>query len=115
MFNGLGPTLRRLREKVAGLTQAEAAARSGIAQSRLSRYENGKKLPDLITLECLLTSYGVNLDGFVRAIKEAQGAPATPASAHRPAPPQPRRPGPRGSRGARHLDEFFPARVLNTR
>src|SRR5688572_15594524 len=80
LFDGLGPTLRRLREKVAGLTQAEVAARSGIAQSRLSRYENGKKLPDLITLDRLLTSYGVDLDGFVRTIKEAQGAPATPAS-----------------------------------
>jgi|SRR5215203_2359140 len=80
IFNGLGPTLRRLREKVAGLTQAEVAARSGIAQSRLSRYENGKKLPDLITLDQLLTSYGVDLDGFIRALKEAQGAPATPSS-----------------------------------
>jgi len=80
LFDGLGPALRRLREKVAGLTQAEVAARSGIAQSRLSRYENGKKLPDLITLDGLLSSYGVDLEGFVRALKEAQGAPAMPAS-----------------------------------
>jgi len=80
IFNGLGPSLRRLREKVAGLTQAEVAAQSGIAQSRLSRYENGKKLPDLITLDCLLSCYGVDLDGFVRALKEAQGVSATPGT-----------------------------------
>ena len=79
-FNGLGPALRRLREKVAGLTQVEVAARSGIAQNRLSRYENGRKLPDLITLDRLLTCYGVDGEGFIRALKEAQGAPATPAS-----------------------------------
>lgn len=36
-FDGLGPALRRLREK-AGLPQTEVAARTGIAQSRLSRY-----------------------------------------------------------------------------
>ena len=80
IFNGLGPTLRRLREKVVGLTQAEAAARSGIAQSRLSRYENGRKIPDLITLDRLLGCYGVDAEGFVRVLKEAQGAPATPPS-----------------------------------
>jgi transcriptional regulator with XRE-family HTH domain len=80
VFNGLGPALRRLREKVAGLTQVEVAARSGIAQSRLSRYENGRKLPDLITLDRLLRCYGVDAEGFVRALKEAQGAPATSAS-----------------------------------
>ncbi len=80
VFNGLGSALRRLREKVAGLTQVEVAARSGIAQNRLSRYENGRKLPDLITLDRLLTCYGVDSDGLSRALKEAQGAPATPAS-----------------------------------
>lgn len=79
VFQGLGPALRRLREKLAGLTQAEVAERSGIAQSRLSRYENGKSLPDLITLDRLLSCYGVDSEGFARALKKAQGAPATPA------------------------------------
>ena len=77
IFNGLGPALRRLREKVAGLTQTEAAARSGIAQSRLSRYENGRKHPDLFTLDRLLSCYGVDLEGLGRALKETQSAPAS--------------------------------------
>ena len=80
VFNGLGPALRRLREKVAGLTQVEVAARSGIAQSRLSRFETGRKLPDLVTLDRLLKCYGVDAEGFARAIKEAQGASVKPAT-----------------------------------
>lgn len=78
VFTGLGPALRRLREKVAGLTQAEVEARSGIAQSRLSRYETGRKVPDLFTVDRLLNCYGVDLEGFARAVKEAQGAPSKP-------------------------------------
>ncbi|HVG10107.1 MAG TPA: helix-turn-helix transcriptional regulator [Thermoanaerobaculia bacterium] len=80
VYNGLGLALRRLREKTAGLTQIEVAARSGIAQSRLSRYENGRKLPDLITLDRLLSCYGVDSEGLGRAVKEAQGAVPVPAS-----------------------------------
>jgi transcriptional regulator with XRE-family HTH domain len=79
LFDGLGPALRRLREK-AGLPQTEVAARTGIAQSRLSRYENGRKLPDLTTLGRLLACYGENLMGLHRALEEAQGA--APASAN---------------------------------
>jgi transcriptional regulator with XRE-family HTH domain len=75
VFHELGPALRQLREKAARLTQAEVAARSGIAQSRLSRYENGRKLPDLITLDRLLTCYGADAEGLGRALKEAQGSP----------------------------------------
>lgn len=77
-FDGLGPALRRLREK-AGLPQTEVAARTGIAQSRLSRYENGRKLPDLTTLGRLLACYGENLVGLHRALEEAQGAAPLPA------------------------------------
>jgi transcriptional regulator with XRE-family HTH domain len=78
-FDGLGPALRRLREK-AGLTQTEVAARTAIAQSRLSRYENGRKLPELTTLGQLLACYGENLVGLHRALEEAQGAPSAPAN-----------------------------------
>ena len=79
VFNGLGRALRGLREKAAGLTQVEVAARSGIAQNRLSRYENGRKIPDLITLDRLLRCYGVDSEGLARALKEAQGVSATPS------------------------------------
>lgn len=75
IFSGLGPALRRLREKGAGLTQAQVAAVTGISQGRLSRYENGRKVPDLSTLDRLLTCYGADLEGLRRALKEAQGGP----------------------------------------
>jgi transcriptional regulator with XRE-family HTH domain len=79
VFNGLGPALRFLREKVARLTQVEVERRSGIAQSRLSRYENGKLL-DLTTLDRLLSCYGVDAEALGRALREAQGIlPAPPA------------------------------------
>ena len=73
-FGHLGAALRLLREKVAGLTQVEVAERTGIAQARLSRYENGKKVPDLTTLDRLLACYGVDVEWLGRALKEAQGA-----------------------------------------
>lgn len=80
VFVGLGPALRRLREKVAGLTQTEVAARTGISQGRLSRYETGRKIPDLATLDRLLTCYGVALEGLSQALREAQGTAPVPAS-----------------------------------
>jgi transcriptional regulator with XRE-family HTH domain len=82
VFFGLGPALRRLREKGAGLTQEQVAARTGISQGRLSRYENGKKLPDLSTVDRLLTFYGTDLVGLDRALQEVRGA--VPASAGDP-------------------------------
>ena len=79
LFFGLGPALRRLREKVAGLTQTQVAERTGIFQGRLSLYERGKKVPDLSTLDRLLTCYGTDLEGLNRALREAQGVPPVTA------------------------------------
>jgi transcriptional regulator with XRE-family HTH domain len=53
MFSDLGSALRLLRE-AAGLTQAELARRAGLGKSQLSKYENGKEMPKLETLERLL-------------------------------------------------------------
>lgn len=53
MFAELGTTLRILRE-AAGLSQAELARRSGLGKSQLSKYESGKELPKLASLEKLL-------------------------------------------------------------
>ncbi len=53
MFAELGTTLRLLRE-AAGLTQGELARRTGMGKSQLSKYENGKELPKLESLERLL-------------------------------------------------------------
>lgn len=80
VFHGLGPALRLLRDRVAGLTQTEVSALCGIAQNRLSRYENGRQVPDLVTLDRLLHCYGMDAEGLGRALKEAQGAPPAPAS-----------------------------------
>lgn len=80
VFHGLGPALRRLREKVAGLTQVQVAARTGIAQNRLSRYENGRQVPDLGTLDRLLSCYGADVEALSRALKDARGASPAPAS-----------------------------------
>lgn len=71
-FSDLGPALRRLRE-VAKLTQVQVAERTGIAQNRLSRYENGRQLPDVPTLDRLLGCYGVDVEGLGRALKEVRG------------------------------------------
>jgi len=82
-FSALGPALRLLRE-TAGLKQAQVAERTGIAQSRLSRYESEKKIPDLPTLDRLLTCYGVDVEGLVRALKEVRGEPVAKASGSDP-------------------------------
>jgi transcriptional regulator with XRE-family HTH domain len=82
-FHGLGPALRLLRE-TASLKQAQVAERTGISQNRLSRYENERKLPDLPTLDRLLVCYGVDVEGFVRALKEVRGEPVAKASGSDP-------------------------------
>jgi transcriptional regulator with XRE-family HTH domain len=71
-FSHLGPALRMLREK-AGLTQVTVAERTGIAQNRLSRYENGKQVPDLPTLDRLLSCYEVDVERLGQVLKDVQG------------------------------------------
>lgn len=76
-FGELGPALRLLREKVAGLTQVQVSERTGIAQNRLSRYENGRQLPDLPTLDRILACYDVDVERLGRALKEVRGKPTS--------------------------------------
>ena len=52
--------IREARER-AGLTQAELAARSGVAQSTISAYESGKRDPGLKVLSKLLDASGFGL------------------------------------------------------
>ena len=49
----LGATLRALRE-TKGLSQGELARRAGMGKSQVSKYEGGRELPKLETLERLL-------------------------------------------------------------
>src|SRR3954462_9526366 len=50
MFANLGRSLSLLRE-LRGKTQARVAREAGIGKSQLSKYENGKELPKLDSLE----------------------------------------------------------------
>ncbi|MFL6199572.1 MAG: helix-turn-helix domain-containing protein [Thermoanaerobaculia bacterium] len=53
MFVNLGRTLSLLRE-LRGKSQALVARQAGIGKSQLSKYENGKELPKLDSLEKVL-------------------------------------------------------------
>ncbi|HVR95425.1 MAG TPA: helix-turn-helix transcriptional regulator [Thermoanaerobaculia bacterium] len=53
MFINLGRTLSLLRE-LRGKSQANVAKEAGIGKSQLSKYENGKELPKLDSLEKVL-------------------------------------------------------------
>lgn len=58
MFGNLGKTLSLLRE-LRGKSQARVAREAGIGKSQLSKYENGKELPKLDSLEKVLKALGV--------------------------------------------------------
>ncbi len=62
----VGPRLRRVREQ-RGLTLTDAAARTGISKSTLSRLENGQRRPSLELLLPLAQTYRVPVDDLVGA------------------------------------------------
>lgn len=62
----VGPRLRQVRERRA-LTLTEAAERTGISKSTLSRLENGQRRPSLELLLPLAQLYRVPLDDLVGA------------------------------------------------
>jgi len=55
MFVNLGPAVRRARE-LRGTSQAEVARQAGVGKSQLSKYEQGKELPKLESLERVLVA-----------------------------------------------------------
>ena len=55
MFRNLGRSLTLLRE-MRGKSQAQVAREAGIGKSQLSKYESGKELPKLDSLEKVLTA-----------------------------------------------------------
>lgn len=63
MFANVGKALIRLRERT-GLSQAAVARRAGCGKSQLSKYENGKELPKLDSLERVLTALGASYISF---------------------------------------------------
>jgi len=63
MFVNLGRTLSLLRE-LRGKSQANVAREAGIGKSQLSKYENGKELPKLDSLEKVLIALEVGYFEF---------------------------------------------------
>lgn len=63
MFTNLGRTLGLLRE-LRGKSQARVAREAGIGKSQLSKYENGKELPKLDSLEKVLIALKVSYFEF---------------------------------------------------
>src|ERR687890_1392345 len=63
---GVGPRLRRLRER-RGMTLTAVAARTGISKSTLSRLESGQRKPSLELLLPLAETYCLPLDELVGA------------------------------------------------
>jgi transcriptional regulator with XRE-family HTH domain len=84
MFSGLGPALRLLRATHAGLKQVQVAERTGIAQSRISHYESGRRIPDVRTLDRLLVCYGADVERLGRALEEVRGEGVAKASGSDP-------------------------------
>jgi transcriptional regulator with XRE-family HTH domain len=63
MFANLGRSLSLLRE-LRGKSQAQVAREAGIGKSQLSKYENGKELPKLDSLEKVLNALKVGYFEF---------------------------------------------------
>lgn len=61
--NKIGNQLRALR-KSKNITTQELANKVSISQSYISRFENGRAIPDIDMLERILTALGTNLSSF---------------------------------------------------
>ena len=80
MFANLGPALARLRSH-RGQSQAAVARAAGIGKSQLSKYESGKELPKMESLERVLAALGLGqLDFFYTLLLVDRGEDRGPAS-----------------------------------
>ena len=108
MFANLGPALLRLR-KLRGKSQAEVAQDALTGKSQLSKYETGKELPKLDSLERVLAVLDVgHVEFFYSLFLLDRGKDQGPAAPYvSPAPPHGRRcgePTGKGSFRGRHRD-----------
>jgi transcriptional regulator with XRE-family HTH domain len=71
-FENLGRALGLLRE-LRGLSQAALARRAGVGKSQISKYEGGRELPKLGSLERLLEILDVRQDAFFSIIAMLDG------------------------------------------
>jgi transcriptional regulator with XRE-family HTH domain len=73
-FENLGKALALLRRKQ-GLSQADFADRCGMGRAQLSRYEAGKELMKLPTLERMLNQLTVEPEEFFRVARSLDPSP----------------------------------------
>ena len=57
----VGELIKSLRKK-ANLTQSEFAEKYGVSYQAVSKWENGKNLPDMLVLKELSDLFNVNID-----------------------------------------------------
>jgi transcriptional regulator with XRE-family HTH domain len=89
MFTNLGSTLRVLRD-LRRLTQTELARAARIGKSQLSKYENGRELPKLDSIEKILSVLRVRPSDLFFLLDVIEGyAPGPEARAEPPVAPQP--------------------------
>lgn len=94
MFANVGRTLSLLRE-LRGKSQSRVAKEAGIGKSQLSKYENGRELPKLDSLEKVLNVLKVGqfeffytlhlVDGRAAALARSAGDAAAEGAASPPA------------------------------
>lgn len=74
-FRGLGEALKTLRQR-RGLSAAEAARRTRLDPSNLTKYERDAKGIKAETLDRILAGYEATLEELAAVLKEVQGGPA---------------------------------------
>jgi transcriptional regulator with XRE-family HTH domain len=79
----IGPAIAMWREK-RGLSQAQMATACGFGRAQLSRYETGKEVPKLRSLEKMVTALNVAPDHFFRVLVELAEREDTPIPLARP-------------------------------
>ena len=65
----LQKVLREVRQ-AAGFRQSDLAARLGVPQSFVSKYESGERRLDLIEIEKICKATGISLSDFVRKYED---------------------------------------------
>jgi transcriptional regulator with XRE-family HTH domain len=106
MFVNLGRTLGLLRE-LRGKSQALVAREAGIGKSQLSKYENGKELPKLDSLEKVLRALHVGYFEFFYTLYLVDGRAADLAHADSAPPGRPAVAGGGGNGGGFKRDLLY--------
>lgn len=74
-FKGFGAAMKSIREAAGIRSQADWAARAGVAPGTVNKMETGARLPDCETVERLLDAVSANAYDLAAALAKAQGTP----------------------------------------